>query len=418
MGALSRRNDDPQRASRPFDADRDGFVIAEGAAVLVLEERDAAVARGAEILAELAGYAATCDAFHLTQPDPEGTGAASRCAPRSRTPASSLSDVGYINAHGTSTPFNDKIESLAIRSVFGADAPPVSSTKSATGHLTGAAGAIEAVFSILALRTKTLPPTINYDTPDPECDLDYVPNNARETAVEHVLSNSFGFGGHNACLVVQEESSATNRVHHRCVAGDRQRDRVAARVGRDSIAVGFFRNKTKAAEVCAEIEGLGVKAVPIKVHVGDLDAVERAFDEVGEVFGSLDVFVSNAASGVLRDLEDIDARGWQWTMDINARAFLFGAKRAAALMSRRRLDRRADVRWVDQGAPGLRCRRCVEGGTRGARALPRRRAADGIRVNAGLARCRRHRCADALPEPRGAARRRSGENAGRPPRDA
>ncbi len=203
MGALSRRNDDPQRASRPFDADRDGFVIAEGAAVVVLEERDAAIARGAEILAEVSGYAATCDAHHLTQPDPEGTGAVAAMRQAIADGGVTPGDVGYINAHGTSTPFNDKIESLAIRSVFGSDAPPVSSTKSATGHLTGASGAIEAVFSIQALRTGTLPPTINHDTPDPECDLDYIPNDARELSVEFVLSNSFGFGGHNACLLLR-----------------------------------------------------------------------------------------------------------------------------------------------------------------------------------------------------------------------
>jgi 3-oxoacyl-[acyl-carrier-protein] synthase II len=203
MGALSRRNDDPQRASRPFDADRDGFVIAEGAAVVVLEERDAAIARGAEILAEVSGYAATCDAHHLTQPDPEGTGAVAAMRQAIADGGVTPGDVGYINAHGTSTPFNDKIESLAIRSVFGSAAPPVSSTKSATGHLTGAAGAIEAVFSIQALRTGTLPPTINHDTPDPECDLDYIPNDARELSVEFVLSNSFGFGGHNACLLLR-----------------------------------------------------------------------------------------------------------------------------------------------------------------------------------------------------------------------
>lgn len=201
MGALSRRNDDPQHASRPFDADRDGFVIAEGAAVLVLEEWEAAQRRGAEILAELVGYAATCDAFHLTQPDPEGAGAAAAMRLAIADAGLDTGGVGYINAHGTSTPFNDKIESKAIREVFGAQAPPVSSTKSATGHLTGAAGAIEAVFSVQALRTQTLPPTINYATPDPECDLDYVPNTGREAAVDVVLSNSFGFGGHNACLL-------------------------------------------------------------------------------------------------------------------------------------------------------------------------------------------------------------------------
>lgn len=201
MGALSRRNDDPQHASRPFDADRDGFVIAEGAAVLVLEEWEAAQRRGAEILAEVVGYAATCDAFHLTQPDPEGAGAAAAMRLAIADAGLDAGAVGYINAHGTSTPFNDKIESKAIREVFGEQAPPVSSTKSATGHLTGAAGAIEAVFSVQALRTQTLPPTINYATPDPECDLDYVPNTGREASVDVVLSNSFGFGGHNACLL-------------------------------------------------------------------------------------------------------------------------------------------------------------------------------------------------------------------------
>ena len=201
MGALSRRNDEPQRASRPFDADRDGFVIAEGGAVVVLEDWDLAVGRGAEILAEVVGYGATCDAFHLTQPDPEGAGAVA--AMRLALDDASLqpSGVGYINAHGTSTPFNDKIESGAIRKVFADDAPAVSSTKSATGHLTGAAGAIEAVFSVLALTTKTLPPNINYETPDPECDLDYIAGGARDEGVDVVMSNSFGFGGHNACLL-------------------------------------------------------------------------------------------------------------------------------------------------------------------------------------------------------------------------
>jgi 3-oxoacyl-[acyl-carrier-protein] synthase II len=201
MGALSRRNDDPQHASRPFDKDRDGFVIAEGAAVLVLEEWEAATKRGAEILAEVVGYSATCDAFHLTQPDPEGAGAAEAMRLALTDASTDTGAIGYINAHGTSTPFNDKIESKAIRDVFGAEAPPVSSTKSATGHLTGAAGSIEAAFSVLALHTETLPPTINYGTPDPECDLDYIPNSARPQKVDQVLSNSFGFGGHNACLV-------------------------------------------------------------------------------------------------------------------------------------------------------------------------------------------------------------------------
>ena len=201
MGALSTRNDDAQHASRPFDADRDGFVIAEGAAVLVLEEWESAEKRGAEILAEVVGYSATCDAYHLTQPDPEGAGATRAMQLALADAGVEPSAIGYINAHGTSTPFNDKIESKAIRNVFEADAPPVSSTKSATGHLTGAAGSIEAVFSVLALTTETLPPTINYETPDPACDLDYVPNRARNERVDHTLSNSFGFGGHNACLV-------------------------------------------------------------------------------------------------------------------------------------------------------------------------------------------------------------------------
>ncbi len=201
MGALSRRNDDPTHASRPFDADRDGFVIAEGGAVLVLEEWDGAVARGATILAEVVGYSATCDAFHLTQPDPEAAGSTAAMKLAIEDAKLEPTDIGYINAHGTSTPFNDKIESLAVRNVFGEDAPPISSTKSATGHLTGAAGAVEAVFSVLALTTKTVPPTINYTTPDPECDLDYIPNDARSLDVDHALSNSFGFGGHNACLI-------------------------------------------------------------------------------------------------------------------------------------------------------------------------------------------------------------------------
>jgi 3-oxoacyl-[acyl-carrier-protein] synthase II len=206
MGALSRRNDDPQHASRPFDADRDGFVIGEGAALLVLEEWEAAERRGAEILAELVGYAATCDAFHLTQPDPEGAGAARAMRLAIADAGIETPAVGYINAHGTSTPFNDKIESKAIRDVFGGDAPPTSSTKSATGHLTGAAGSLEAVFSVLALTTGTLPPTINHQTPDPECDLDYIPNSARSEHVDYVLSNSFGFGGHNACLLLKRSS--------------------------------------------------------------------------------------------------------------------------------------------------------------------------------------------------------------------
>ncbi len=206
MGALSRRNDEPEKASRPFDADRDGFVIAEGAAVVVLEDWESATKREAEILAELVGYGATSDAFHLTQPDPEGAGAVAAMTSAIADAGVDSRAIGYINAHGTSTPFNDRVESMAIRKVFGVDAPPVSSTKSATGHLTGAAGAIEAVFSVLALTTGTLPPTINQETSDPECDLDYIPNRARDERVDFALSNSFGFGGHNACLVFKRAS--------------------------------------------------------------------------------------------------------------------------------------------------------------------------------------------------------------------
>lgn len=202
MGALSKRNDDPERASRPFDLSRDGFVMGEGAGIVVLEDWDSAEARGATILAELAGYGATCDAFHLTQPHPEGAGAAGAMRQAMADAGVEQDKIGYINAHGTST-FADRIETAAIKSVFGSDAPPVSSTKSATGHLLGAAGVVEAIFCIQALRDGQLPPTINYATPDPDCDLDYVPNEARAAKLEYAMSNSFGFGGHNACLVLR-----------------------------------------------------------------------------------------------------------------------------------------------------------------------------------------------------------------------
>jgi len=202
MRALSTRNDEPIRASRPFDRERDGFVLAEGAGILVLEELEHARQRGARIYAEIVGYGANCDAHHITSPAPEGEGAA-RCmnlalADAGLTPG----DVDYINAHGTSTPYNDLNETQAIRRVFGASASAiaVSSTKSMTGHTMGAAGAIEAAYSILALHHQMLPPTINYENPDPECDLDYVPNRARPATVRAALSNSFGFGGTNACL--------------------------------------------------------------------------------------------------------------------------------------------------------------------------------------------------------------------------
>ena len=202
MQALSMRNDEPQRASRPFDRDRDGFVIAEGAAVLMLEELSHAQARGATIYAEVVGYGATADASHMTQPDEDGDGAR-RCITRAlRRAGAAPTDVGYINAHGTSTPLNDAAETRAIKRVFGDAAAtiPVSSTKSMTGHLLGAAGALEAFFSVMAIHDHFLPPTINLDNPDPECDLDYIPHTGREASPALVLSTSFGFGGHNACL--------------------------------------------------------------------------------------------------------------------------------------------------------------------------------------------------------------------------
>ena len=200
--AMSTRNDDPLHASRPFDLDRDGFVIAEGGAVVVLEEWGRATARGARIYGELSGYGASADAYHITSPEPTGDGAA-RAMRHALTRANmSVADIGYINAHGTSTPQGDAIETQAVKSVFGSDAPPVSSTKSMTGHLLGGAGAIEAVACTLALNHGLLPPTINLENPDPACDLDYVPNMAREVKVNAVMSNSFGFGGHNATLII------------------------------------------------------------------------------------------------------------------------------------------------------------------------------------------------------------------------
>jgi 3-oxoacyl-[acyl-carrier-protein] synthase II len=203
MRALSTRNDEPTRASRPFDKDRDGFVMGEGGAVLLLEELGHARARGAKVYAELLGYGATADAYHITAPDPQGDGAARCMAMALRTAGLAPDRVDYINAHGTSTPFNDFYETLAIKRVFGDHAKKVlvSSTKSMTGHLLGAAGSVEAVFSLLALRDQMAPPTINYDTPDPDCDLDYVPNHSREAKIDVVLSNSFGFGGTNASLL-------------------------------------------------------------------------------------------------------------------------------------------------------------------------------------------------------------------------
>jgi len=203
MGALSTRNDDPQSASRPFDRERDGFLMGEGAGILILESLEHAQARGANIFAELSGYGTTDDAHHISAPAENGAGAAMSMKMALENANLIVDDIGYINAHGTSTPLNDKSETAAIKTVFGeqAYAIPVSSTKSMTGHLLGASGAVEAVFSIMAIRAGVLPPTINYQTPDPECDLDYVPNEPRKASPRHVMSNSFGFGGHNATLI-------------------------------------------------------------------------------------------------------------------------------------------------------------------------------------------------------------------------
>ncbi|HEX2439116.1 MAG TPA: beta-ketoacyl-ACP synthase II [Methylomirabilota bacterium] len=202
MKAMSTRNDEPTKASRPFDAGRDGFVCGEGAGIVVLEALEHAVRRDARIYAEVIGYGLTGDAHHMTAPDPEGDGAARAMQMALRDAGVDPSAVGYINAHGTSTPYNDKFETIAIKRVFGEHARKlaVSSTKSMTGHLLGAAGGVEAVATALALHHGLLPPTINYDTPDPDCDLDYVPNQARKVDVEYALSNAFGFGGTNATL--------------------------------------------------------------------------------------------------------------------------------------------------------------------------------------------------------------------------
>ena len=206
MGALSKRNDDPQGASRPFDATRDGFVSGEGAGVLILERLDKAIARGAPIYAEIGGYGATADAFHITAPAAGGAGAAQAMQMALDKAGLRPSEVDYINAHGTSTPLNDEAETEAIKKVFGDHAykVPISSTKSMIGHLMGAAGAIEAAVAILTMRDGIIHPTINYHHPDPQCDLDYVPNTARKASVRAAMSNSFGFGGHNACLVLRQ----------------------------------------------------------------------------------------------------------------------------------------------------------------------------------------------------------------------
>jgi 3-oxoacyl-[acyl-carrier-protein] synthase II len=210
MTALSTRNDDPQKASRPFDLDRDGFLMGEGAAVLVLEAAESAESRGAEILCEFSGYGTSDDAFHISAPSEDGAGAALSMGLALKDAGMQPQDIGYINAHGTSTRLNDKSETAAVKMVFGEAAygVPISSTKSMTGHLLGASGALEAVICTRVLDSGLLPATINYETPDPECDLDYVPNHARKAKPEHVMSNSFGFGGHNATLIMSRYQPA------------------------------------------------------------------------------------------------------------------------------------------------------------------------------------------------------------------
>ena len=201
--ALSRRNDEPARASRPFDKERDGFVMGEGAGIMVLEELEHAKKRGARIYAEMAGYGLSADAYHMTAPDPEGAGAANAMATALEDARLRPDQIAYLDAHGTSTELNDKIETLAIKKAFGpaAKTAAVSSTKSMTGHLIGAAGGVEAVISVRAITHGMMPPTVNYEHPDPDCDLDYIPNQARQAAVEVALSNSLGFGGHNATVI-------------------------------------------------------------------------------------------------------------------------------------------------------------------------------------------------------------------------
>jgi len=203
MKAMSTFNENPQKASRPFDLNRDGFIMGEGGAVLVIESLEHAQARGAHIYCELAGYAATCDAYHITSPDPDGKGLSQAMIKSLKDAKVEPHQVDYINAHGTSTPYNDKFETIAIKKIFGDHARKlhISSTKSMTGHLLGAAGSIEAVISVKAIETGVVPPTINYETPDPDCDLDYTPNVKREAKIDTVLTDNLGFGGHNAALV-------------------------------------------------------------------------------------------------------------------------------------------------------------------------------------------------------------------------
>ncbi len=210
MNALSARNDEPEKASRPFDKNRDGFVMGEGAAILVLESLDHAQARNAQIYGEISGYGTSNDAYHISAPAENGAGAAICMQNALNDAGLTTKDIGYINAHGTSTQLNDKSETSAIKTVFGNHAynVPISSTKSMTGHLLGAAGAMEALICVKTLQDSILPPTINYETPDPDCDLDYVPNEARRVKVQHVLSNSFGFGGHNASIIISRYHEA------------------------------------------------------------------------------------------------------------------------------------------------------------------------------------------------------------------
>lgn len=203
LRALSTRNEDPAHASRPFDLERDGFVIGEGAGIMILEELETARRRGAKIYAEIVGYGMTGDAFHITMPDQTGSGAVRVMHKTLNDAGAKPEDVGYINAHGTSTPYNDKFETMAIKKTFGEHVSKlaISSTKSMTGHLLGAAGGVEGVFSVLSIYRNMLLPTINYKTPDPDCDLDYIPNQAREVTIQYALTNSFGFGGTNAALL-------------------------------------------------------------------------------------------------------------------------------------------------------------------------------------------------------------------------
>jgi 3-oxoacyl-[acyl-carrier-protein] synthase II len=210
IGAISTRNDEPERASRPFDAERDGFVAAEGGAVLVLEDLEHALRRGATIMGEIRGYGATSDAYHLTGPDPSGTASARAMSLAMEDAGVRPEEIDHVNAHATSTPLGDRLETVALRRTLGAHADKITVTanKSMTGHMFAASGALEAIVSLLTIARGVIPPTINYETPDPECDLDYVPNVAREQRVRTVLSNSFGFGGQNACLVMSAATSS------------------------------------------------------------------------------------------------------------------------------------------------------------------------------------------------------------------